>query len=105
MLGMVTWRDGASGDVDEFSYTIYGMSSRFLIVMGGYDMRQVDEVATLTDAWLIDAARGELSALRRSDIDLVNRTIRVERQLTETSGQGLTVGAPKSAAARFPCSP
>jgi integrase len=43
---------------------------------------------------------GELAALRRSDIDLTNRTIRVERQLTEATGQGLTVGPPKSAAGR-----
>ena len=50
---------------------------------------------------------GELAALRRSDIDLTNRTIRVDRQLTEVTGQGLTFGPPKSAAGRrtaFPCS-
>jgi integrase len=43
---------------------------------------------------------GELAALRRSDFDLTNRTIRVERQLTEVAGQGLTFGPPKSAAGR-----
>ncbi len=43
---------------------------------------------------------GELAALRRSDIDLTNRTIRVDRQLTEVTGQGLTFGPPKSAAGR-----
>jgi integrase len=41
---------------------------------------------------------GELAALRRKDIDLSARTIRVERQLTEITGQGLTFGPPKSAA-------
>jgi integrase len=43
---------------------------------------------------------GELAALRRRDIDLGRRTIRVERQLTEISGQGLVFGPPKSAAGR-----
>ena len=32
---------------------------------------------------------GELAALRRSDIDLTARTIRVDRQLTEVTGRGL----------------
>jgi integrase len=43
---------------------------------------------------------GELAALRRSDIDLTARTIRVDRQLAEVTGQGLTFGPPKSAAGR-----
>jgi integrase len=43
---------------------------------------------------------GELAALRRKDIDLSAGTIRVERQLTEITGQGLTFGTPKSAAGR-----
>jgi integrase len=43
---------------------------------------------------------GELAALRRSDIDLKARTIRVERQLTEVTGCGLLFGLPKSAAGR-----
>jgi integrase len=43
---------------------------------------------------------GELAALRRIDIDLTARTIRVERQLTEVPGQGPTFGPPKSAAGR-----
>jgi integrase len=43
---------------------------------------------------------GELAALRRSDIDLTARTIRVERQFTEASGNGLTFGPPRSAAGR-----
>lgn len=43
---------------------------------------------------------GELAALRRRDIDLGARTIRVERQLTESPGSGLTFGPPKSAAGR-----
>src|SRR5205823_4188512 len=41
---------------------------------------------------------GELAALRRCDIDLAARTIRVERQLTETLGGGSTFGPPKSEA-------
>ncbi len=36
---------------------------------------------------------GELAALRRSDIDMDARTIRVDRQLTEVTGQGLHVRA------------
>lgn len=43
---------------------------------------------------------GELAALRRSDIDLAARTVRVERQLTEVIGQGLIFGPPKSKAGR-----
>jgi integrase len=43
---------------------------------------------------------GELAALRRSDVDLRNRTIRVDRQLTEVTGRGLTFGLPKSVADR-----
>jgi integrase len=43
---------------------------------------------------------GELAALRRCDIDLRARTIRVEHQLTESPGLGLTFGPPKSAAGR-----
>jgi integrase len=43
---------------------------------------------------------GELAALRRCDIDLQARTIRVERQLTESPGSGLAFGPPKSAAGR-----
>ena len=41
---------------------------------------------------------GELAALQRCDIDLAARTIRVQRQLTETTGNGLAIGPPKSAA-------
>jgi integrase len=41
---------------------------------------------------------GELAALRRSDIDLRQRTIQVTRQLTEVRGSGLTFGPPKARA-------
>jgi integrase len=41
---------------------------------------------------------GELAALRRCDIDLADRTIHVQRQLTETARDGLSFGPPKSAA-------
>ncbi len=40
----------------------------------------------------------ELAALRRSDIDLEARTVRVFRQLAESPGGGFTFGPPKSAA-------
>ena len=43
---------------------------------------------------------GELCALRRSDIDLDARTVRVERTLTELENGGLTFGPPKSDAGR-----
>jgi integrase len=43
---------------------------------------------------------GELAALRRSDVDLAERTVRVDRQLTEVNGQGLAFGPPKSAAGK-----
>ena len=38
--------------------------------------------------------------MRRSDIDLTDRIIRVDRQLTEVTAQGLTFGPPKSVAGR-----
>lgn len=41
---------------------------------------------------------GELCALRRADIDLDARTVRVKRSLTELQGGGLTFGPPKSEA-------
>ena len=41
---------------------------------------------------------GELCALRRADIDLGARTVRVARSLTELQGGGLTFGPPKSEA-------
>jgi integrase len=40
----------------------------------------------------------ELAALRRCDIDLEARTVRVFRQLAESPGSGFTFGPPKSAA-------
>jgi integrase len=43
---------------------------------------------------------GELVALQRDDIDLLARTVRIERQLTEVNGVGLVPGPPKSAAGR-----
>jgi integrase len=43
---------------------------------------------------------GELCALRRSDIDLDARLIRVERSLTELENGGLMFGPPKTAAGR-----
>ena len=43
---------------------------------------------------------GELAALRRSDIDVQARTVRVARQLTEQRGGGLVFGPPKSEAGR-----
>lgn len=43
---------------------------------------------------------GELAALRRCDIDLAARTVRVTRQLTEVNGSGLVLGPPKSAAGK-----
>jgi integrase len=43
---------------------------------------------------------GELCALRRSDIDMAARTVRVERSLTELQGGGLTFGPPKTEAGR-----
>jgi integrase len=45
---------------------------------------------------------GELAALRRSDIATDARTIRVQRQLTETARDGLSIGPPMSAAGRRP---
>jgi integrase len=39
---------------------------------------------------------GELCALRPADVDLDDRTVRVERTLTELQGGGLTFGPPKS---------
>ena len=41
---------------------------------------------------------GELGALRRCDIDLAARTVRVSRQLAEARGGGFTFGPPKSEA-------
>jgi integrase len=41
---------------------------------------------------------GELAALRRSDIDIQARTVRVTRQLNERDGGGFTFGPPKSEA-------
>ena len=43
---------------------------------------------------------GELCALRRADVYLDVRTVRVERTLTELQGGGLTFGPPKSEAGR-----
>ena len=43
---------------------------------------------------------GELAALRRCDIDLDARTVRVTRQLTEIRGDGIAFGPPKSAAGK-----
>ena len=41
---------------------------------------------------------GELAALRRSDIDIQARTVRVTRQLNERDGGGFAFGPPKSEA-------
>ncbi len=41
---------------------------------------------------------GELAALRRGDIDLARRTVKVERSLTELPGGGYLYGPPKSEA-------
>ena len=43
---------------------------------------------------------GELAALRRSDIDIQARTVRVARQLNERDGGGFTFGPPKPEAGR-----
>ena len=43
---------------------------------------------------------GELAALRRCDVDVMNGTIQVERSLTELAGGGYLFGPPKSAAGR-----
>jgi integrase len=43
---------------------------------------------------------GELAGLRRCDIDLDARTVRVDRQLTEVRGRGIEFGLPKSEAGR-----
>ena len=43
---------------------------------------------------------GELAGLRRCDIDLDARTVRVARQLTEVRGRGIEFGPPKSEAGR-----
>lgn len=43
---------------------------------------------------------GELAALRRCDINVVQGTVRVERSLTELAGGGRMFGPPKSAAGR-----
>jgi len=43
---------------------------------------------------------GELAALRRCDLDLRARTIRIERSLTELSGGGYLYGPPKSEAGK-----
>ncbi len=42
----------------------------------------------------------ELAALRRSDVDLDSRTVRVERSLSEVPGGGYLFGPPKSEAGR-----
>jgi integrase len=39
---------------------------------------------------------GELAALRRTDIDLATRTVRIERTLTELRGSGQVFGPPKT---------
>jgi integrase len=43
---------------------------------------------------------GELGGLRRCDIDLATRTVRVTRQLNEVSGGGFEFGPPKSRAGK-----
>ena len=43
---------------------------------------------------------GELAGLRRCDIDLEARTVRVVRQLTEVRGRGMEFGPPKSEAGK-----
>ncbi len=43
---------------------------------------------------------GELAALRREDIDLVARTVKIERSLTPLPGGGHAFGPPKSSAGR-----
>jgi integrase len=43
---------------------------------------------------------GELAALRRADLDMTRRTVRIDRSLTELSGGGRSFGPPKSAAGR-----
>jgi integrase len=43
---------------------------------------------------------GELAALRRADLDLSARTVKVERSLSELAGGGRSLGPPKSAAGR-----
>ena len=43
---------------------------------------------------------GELAALRRSDIDIQARTVRIARQLNERDGGGFAFGPPKSEAGR-----
>jgi integrase len=43
---------------------------------------------------------GELAALRRSDVDVEQGTVRVERSLTELAGGGRLFGPPKSMAGR-----
>jgi integrase len=43
---------------------------------------------------------GEVTALRRSDIDVESGAVRVERQLVEARGGGFTFTAPKSAAGK-----
>src|SRR6266567_990682 len=45
-------------------------------------------------------ALGELGGLRRCDIDLATRTVRVTRQLNEVSGGGSKFGPPKSRAGK-----
>jgi integrase len=44
---------------------------------------------------------GELGGLRRCDIDLTARTVRVTRQLNEVSGGGFEFGPPKSRAGKW----
>ncbi len=43
---------------------------------------------------------GELAALRRQDLDLAARTVKIERSLTQLSGGGRSFGPPKSEAGR-----
>lgn len=43
---------------------------------------------------------GELTALRRCDLDLGNRTVRVERSLSELPGGGVLFGPPKTESGR-----
>ena len=43
---------------------------------------------------------GELAALRRSDVDVEQGTVRVDRSLTELAGGGYVFGPPKSTAGK-----
>ena len=73
-------------------------------------MVSVDQVLAIADAMpvrlrsmvmlaaLATLRFGEVTALQRQDVDLVARTVTVQRAFSEVRGEGLILGLPKSGA-------